>query len=231
MKAVILAAGMGTRLSSLLPKPLTKLVGEKTIMDFQVEKLSRLVGEHNIMAVVGHKKELIMERFPNLTYAYNQAFAHTNTSKSLLCGLEKLDDDVLWMNGDVYFEEDVVKKMLDSSFSSVLVDTSKCGDEEIKYNLDTAGNIIEISKQVKPGLGEAPGINVVKRHDLKSFTRELRAVGDKEYFEKALENLASLSQIILKPVCLEDLFCKEIDFAEDLDIVKKYINQAQGAMI
>ena len=62
MEAVILAAGMGTRLGSLVPKPLTSIQNEKTVLDLQVERLSDRNEIHNIFVVVGYKKK-IREQF------------------------------------------------------------------------------------------------------------------------------------------------------------------------
>jgi len=226
MKAVILAAGMGTRLGTLIPKPLTSIINEKTVLDFQIEKLSETVGMNNIFIVVGYKKELIMEKFPSLLYIYNHAYIKTNTSKSLLIALEKIDDDVIWLNGDVFFDKSVIDLLIKSSSSACLVDTSVCNDEEIKYNLDESGNIKELSKQVKNGLGEAVGINMVKREDLKIYIEELKKVNNNDYFEKALENLTLANKLQLKPVNINNFFCKEIDFEEDLKQVQEYINKS-----
>lgn len=228
MKAVILAAGMGTRLGTLIPKPLTSLQDEQTIMDFQVQRLADLVGINNIFAIVGYKKELIMEKFPELTFVYNHAYTQTNTAKSLLTALSKIDDDVLWMNGDVYFWPEVLQKLAASETSAVLVDTKKCGDEEIKYTLDANGCIGELSKQVQNGIGEAVGINLIKRQDLPVFREALEQVAAQDYFEKALENLTLSGKIVLKPVHLDELFCQEIDFPEDLESVKQHMVVAQG---
>ena len=68
MKAVILAAGIGSRLGKPHPKPLTELSTGETIMQRQVEALSEFVGEDNIIIVVGFKKDLIMEAFSNQMY-------------------------------------------------------------------------------------------------------------------------------------------------------------------
>ena len=87
MKVVILSAGMGTRLEANIPKSLTKITDSKTIMDFQVEKLMSKVSSRNIFVVVGFKKDMIMEKFPNLNYVFNNQFRTTNTSKSVLQAL------------------------------------------------------------------------------------------------------------------------------------------------
>ena len=218
-----MAAGMGTRLGTLIPKPLTPLINEKNILYFQIEKLKKYFSIHDIFIVVGYKKELIMESFPNLVFIYNHDYTQNNTGKSLLYALEKLDDDVLWVNGDVYFDSGVIDLMLKSNYSCCLVDTKKCGEEEIKYTLNKEGNIISLSKTIKNGIGEALGINLIKKRDLELFREELRKIGKNEYYEKALENLARENKIILKPINKGSYFCQEIDFPEDLERVKNYI--------
>jgi choline kinase len=222
VKIVILAAGMGTRLGTLIPKPLTSLKDEKTILDYQVQTLEKIVGIDNIVIIVGYKKELIMEKVPDATFVYNAAYAHNNTGKSLLTALRKIDEDAIWMNGDVFFEKEAIELIKDSQHSAVLVDTKKCSDEEIKYTLNKAGNIVELSKVVKNGKGEAVGINFVKREDLPAFRTALEAIEKQDYFEKALENLTLKKQLVLKPVYLGDVYCKEIDFPEDLEEVQGY---------
>lgn len=224
MKAVILAAGMGTSLGSLLPKPLTALKNEKTIMDYQVEKVGKFLGSENIMIVVGYKFYAIIEKFPQLAYVYNNKYTQTNTAKSLLMALEKFEDeDVLWMNGDVYFDYEILEELGKTNTSACAVDNKKCADEEIKYTVNENGNINELSKEVKRPVGEALGINIVRKNDLKKFKEELAKVEDKDYFEKALENLTTKGKINLKPVDVNGYFCQEIDFPEDLESVRDQI--------
>jgi len=222
MEAIILAAGMGTRLGSLIPKPLTSIQNEKTIMDLQIEKLSMKNEINNIFLVVGYKKEIIMEKFPDSLFVYNSAYARTNTAKSLLTALTKINDDVLWMNGDVYFDEEILNLILDSRESACLVNKSECNTEEIKYNLTPEGYIQYLSKLVEPSIGEALGINLIRKKDLEIFRSELEKVSDTDYFEKALENLTVAAKIKLKPIDVGSLFCREIDFEQDLLAVQKY---------
>jgi choline kinase len=222
MEAVILAAGMGTRLGSLIPKPLTSLMNEKTILDHQIEKLIKKPQINNIYLVIGYKKEIIMEKFPEFLFVYNNAYARTNTAKSLLKALTKINDDVLWMNGDVYFDEEILDLILESTDSACLVNKSECNTEEIKYNLTPEGYIKNISKTVESSQGEALGINLIRKKNLKLFRSELKKVADTDYFEKALENLTVEGKIKLKPIDVGSLFCREIDFEQDLLAVQKY---------
>jgi len=222
MEAVILAAGMGTRLGSLIPKPLTSLMDEKTILDYQIEKLIKKPQINNIYLVVGYKKEIIMEKFPDFLFVYNNAYARTNTAKSLLAALNKIDNDVIWMNGDVFFDEEILDLLLDSKNSACLVDQKKCGAEEIKYKLNGDGLIQQLSKSVQNAEGEALGINVIRKPDLKKFRTELIRVDESDYFEKALENLTMSKQLKLAPIEVGRHFCREIDFEEDLIAVQNY---------
>src|SRR6056297_2461183 len=100
MKAVLLAAGVGSRLGRPFPKSLVKLPGGERILGRQI-RILREKGIRQIFVAVGFKMDLIMEEFPNVYYRYNPFYYITNTSKSLLCILEDLDDDVIWLNGDV----------------------------------------------------------------------------------------------------------------------------------
>ena len=222
MEAVILAAGMGTRLGSLIPKPLTSIHNEQTILDLQVEKLLDRKEIHNIYMVVGYKKEIIMELFPEQLFVYNSAYARTNTAKSLLLALNKIEDDVIWLNGDVYFDAKVLDLMVPAAQSACLVNVSKCNSEEVKYDINDDGYIRHISKTVASPCGEALGINLIKKKDLALFRSELARVRDGEYFEKALENLTLKKKLELRPIDVGSHFCREVDFDEDLLAVQKY---------
>jgi choline kinase len=89
MKVVILMAGIGSRLGSKLPKCLTPLKTDYTILDHQLENLTAFAGE--IVVVVGFRKELIKRRYPGLYFVDNPRFEETNTSQSLLIALDQLD--------------------------------------------------------------------------------------------------------------------------------------------
>lgn len=224
MKAIILAAGQGIRLGTNFPKPLCKITKGKTILDFQVEKLSKKIGFDNILITVGYKKELIMRRIPDLIFVYNQKYQKTSTAKSLLLALKKINDDVICIDGDVYFDEKILDMLLKTKYSCCLVDTKKCGKEESKYNLKN-GFIWQMSKSNKNPLGEALGINIIRKKDLNVFRNELKSLSDNERVDKALENLTTRNKLKLMPVYVGNYYCQEIDFKSDLNHVRKYVSR------
>ena len=221
MKAIILAAGIGSRLSRPFPKSLSVLPYGETILGRQI-RLMRELGVKEIIVVVGFKMTLIMEQFPEVYYKYNPDYYITNTSKSLLKAVEDLDDDILWLNGDVVFEKPVMKNFLDeiSGESLVGVDRKNCGEEEVKYLRDEDGYLTEISKEVKNAEGEAVGINYIARKDLANYKEALRRCEDQDYFEKGLEFIIQEGAKI-RPVDISDHACIEVDFEEDWKFAEK----------
>lgn len=219
MKIIILAAGIGSRLGNPFPKPLTPLKNGQSIMERQIENLCSHFSEHDISVVVGFKKDLIMERFPDLTYVYNQFFDSTNTSKSLLKALKKYPgEDVLWLNGDVIFDPELLRALqpeIQAGNSFVAVNTSRVAEEEVKYTLKD-GFVDQLSKQVKEGLGEAVGINFVAAGDLPILIQNLENCRDNDYFEKGLETAIENEGLQIKAMDISQYRCMEVDFEEDL---------------
>jgi choline kinase len=227
-QVVILAAGMGTRLARPLPKPLTELRDGRSIMKQQLDNLDAAFGDdHRVMIVVGYKLEAIIERFPEATFVYNEFYDQTNTSKSLLKALRASGDGgVLWMNGDVVFDHQILvraTKLVDSEQSFVVVNTSKVAEEEVKYTLDDEGFVKELSKSVVGGLGEAVGINFVGAGDKATLISRLEQVGENDYFERAIELAIETDGLKFKAIDISDLFAVEVDFDEDLDRANEHV--------
>lgn len=220
MKAVILAAGVGSRIGNPRPKSLALLPNGDSILGNQIKALYKN-GIKEIIVIVGFKKEFIMEEFPNLLYHYNPFYHLTNTSKSLAGVFSSFEaDDVVWLNGDVVLEYGVVAKVVNSKGNIIGVNKEKCADEEIKYITNSSGFIKEISKQVKNAEGEAVGVNKISKNDFKIFLECLEKCADNDYFEKGIEY--SIEQgIDFQPVDISEYKCVEVDFAEDLEKVRQ----------
>ncbi|MGQ0464886.1 MAG: phosphocholine cytidylyltransferase family protein [Sporichthyaceae bacterium] len=220
VQAVVLAAGFGSRLGKPFPKPLTPLVSGRTIMGRQISSIRETFGaETSILVVVGFKLDLIMEAHPDVLFCYNERYDQTNTSKSLLRALRLSGPTgVLWFNGDVVFDPALLRHLepaiaADESF--VCVNHASVADEEIKYTVDDAGLIRELSKTVRGGLGEAIGINFVSASDKELFAKHLEACGDNDYFERGLET-AIEAGLRVRPLDISQFYAVEVDFEADL---------------
>jgi choline kinase len=221
INAVILAAGMGTRLGRPWPKPLTPLSDGRTIMQQQMDNLHTVFPQQlRIMTVVGFKLELILEAFPDVAYVYNEAYDQTNTNRSLLKALRLAPaGGVLWMNGDVVFDPAILRRCtqyMDSGQSFVCVNTAAVSEEEVKYTVDDQGFIQELSKQVTQPLGEAVGINYVSMADRDHLITGLAMCDESDYFERGIENATQHSSARFIPLDISDLYAVEVDFEDDL---------------
>ena len=228
MNVVILAAGIGSRLGKSYPKVLTQLKNNQTILERQISHINRHTNEIMPFIVVGFKASLIMENYPQLLYIYNPKFAHTNTSKSLLLALEniKMKEGILWMNGDVVFEDTLLEFILpyiEKDRSFVCVNDSVTADEEVKYTLKNGSYIDHISKEVKDGKGEAIGINYISSKDKAIFSEYLGKCQPNDYFEKAIEQASQDNKIDFLALDISQFVCMEIDFQEDLNSINEQL--------
>lgn len=220
INAVILAAGMGTRLGRPWPKPLTPLSDGRTIMQQQMENLHQVFDSVRIMTVVGFKLELILEAFPDVAYVYNEAYDQTNTNRSLLKALRlSAPGGVLWMNGDVVFDPAVlrmIQPLIDEDRSFICVNTAAVGEEEVKYTVDETGHVALLSKKVSDALGEAVGINYVSSKDKDLLIARLSDCDDSDYFERGIEIAIERDGMKVFPIDISQYFAVEVDFEEDL---------------
>ncbi len=228
VQAVILAAGMGTRLGRPFPKPLTPLSDGRTIMQQQMDNLNHVFGDDlRITTVVGFKLDLILEAFPDVTYIYNEAYDQTNTNRSLLKALRlSAAGGVLWMNGDVVFDPAVlsaVQPLIDEDRSFICVNTAAVGEEEVKYTVDDAGNVAELSKQVIDARGEAVGINYVSSSDKTALISRLAECTETDYFERGIELSIDKDGMQVTPVDIGEYFAVEVDFEEDLTRANEHL--------
>lgn len=221
IQAVILAAGMGTRLGRPCPKPLTALSDGRTIMQQQMDNLCAVFDDLRITTVIGFKLELIIEAFPDVSYVYNENYDRTNTNRSLLKALRlSAKGGVLWLNGDVVFDPQLLERirpLMDADQSFVCVNTAAVGDEEVKYTVDTRGYVSRLSKTVTDALGESVGINFVSAAEKASLIVRLAECEDSDYFERGVELMIEKDGARVVPYDIRDLFAIEVDFEEDLD--------------
>jgi choline kinase len=123
-RAIILAAGMGTRLAkytSQLPKGMLQFNG-KTLIERQINTL-RESGITDISIVTGYQSSAI--HYPGITYFHNERFSTTNMLESLMCAKEKFDNDSIVSYADIIYTPPLVKAISNSPTDiAVAVDES-----------------------------------------------------------------------------------------------------------
>lgn len=113
MKAIILAAGRGSRMKSLTeerPKCLVEVRG-KALLDWQLEAL-RVAGITEIAIVTGYKREQLSNR--GLVEFHNPRWAETNMVSSLACAQDWLQaESCIVSYSDIFYSPVAVKSLID----------------------------------------------------------------------------------------------------------------------
>jgi len=112
MKAIILAAGKGSRLNKYtryLPKGMLNLKG-KSLLAWQVEKY-RQAGIEDIAIVTGYMHDKI--KLPGMKYFHNPEYNITNMIESLMCAVDANNtDDLLISYSDIVFSEETLQNLI-----------------------------------------------------------------------------------------------------------------------
>ena len=145
MKAVILAAGYGGRMSPLtkeIHKTLLKVNGEH-IMDLIIKSLIDN-SIKDIVIVTGYKEEQLKNHLINnfndipFKFIHNEKYATTNNIFSLALAFEqiKFDKDVIMIESDLIYSSDVIEKAINSKFKNLALISP--------YKIGMDGTVVEV---------------------------------------------------------------------------------------
>ena len=224
MKAIILAAGKGTRLNGVELKPKCLFeVGGRTLLDLQISALleSQL---KDIVIVAGFEAERIRRHCPQIPFVINPRFAETSSLYSLWLARDHLHDGFIVLNCDVLFHPRLLTKLISSPFpDALLVDiTDKkakpLGDEEMKVKVAN-GLVVDIRKDLDPSEADGENVGMVKfgSSGAKQLVKQMDALisqgFEREWAPRAFREFAS--RFPLHAISTGDLPWIEIDFPED----------------
>lgn len=226
MKAVILAAGRGTRLSEVtkdIPKCLIR-IGEKTILEKQIEILSRNSVE-DIYVVIGYMADEIKKKIKEkkVTLIMNKEYATTDNLYSLYLARKKVKGhEFILLNGDTIFDEEIIKKIVNEKEKDIAPIDSKYYDlEELKIK-EKNGRVVKIlPKKTSKKESDGSTIGIFKfssRGSVLLFDEIQECVKQKtkdKWFEHALDKI--LNKINMLSLDIHGLKWVEIDNLEDLE--------------
>ena len=155
MRALILAAGIGSRLHPLtnnLPKCLVN-AGEKPLIQHQIDALHSC-GVEDIVLVIGYQAPQVREHLGTcVRYVENDQFRTTNSLYSLYLAREELDTDLFLFNCDILFHDSVLRRMLDSPFANVVAVDSRTELTANEMNVTTDAKTMHHQDQQITGSG------------------------------------------------------------------------------
>jgi len=144
IKAIIIAAGMSSRLMDLTddkPKCMLEING-KTILQRQIEAFHQC-GITDITVIRGYKKEKI--NYTGVKYVYNQNYRRNNILESLMYAESDMTTEFICSYSDILYDKSVVEKLLKSKADfSVIVDTDwiKNYKDRFQHPIEEAENVI-----------------------------------------------------------------------------------------
>jgi choline kinase len=248
MKAIILAAGTGGRLGDVgkqIPKCLIKL-GKKTIIEYQIEALQSN-NINDVSVVTGYYADKVKDLLKNtgIKFYLNKDYEKTGMLESLFCAKEELNDDIVVLYGDVIFNADLIKRLLeDKNDFCLIVDREK----EITHGAESAVEEYHGEKIRKGSTNVNIVEGVVKKISKTLLPEEISAeyIGIAKFSKKAVQTIyqrvkeiidsgevkkyPSLSYLFrwlidngndIHAVYTDGLLYEEIDYEEDLEKAKR----------
>lgn len=223
MKAIILAAGTGSRLrpyTQNLPKCLIKIKG-RAILERQISLL-RTCGVKDILVVCGFhagKVKLFCKQFKGVEVIFNPFYASSNSVVSVWLSMVKWNSGLFFINSDILLDSFLLKKVMrDNAQISVLV---KKGEKD-GYRVRLKGqNVKEMGMGIseKFTFGAYAGITKINKSVLKPFASALDDWLESGHFDDWYEGVVSemaRKGFRVKPILTDSYFWHEIDTPQDL---------------
>lgn len=254
MIAIILAAGMGTRLMPLtkeIPKALLE-INETTLLERMIRNcIDAYISK--FIVVVGYNRDKVIGLCPVLAKKYgveiktvvNEKYDVTNTSVSTYIAtkmIEENPEDFILVNGDNVVDPEIISRIAKSPHTGMIIDNFKQLNEESfkiiiedeTFNDDrsiSTGKIKAIGKEldISSSSGEFIGVSKVIAEDISDFNEilsELIGENPQNYYDFAYKDLSEITTIDY--VMTDALKWTEIDDHTDWENAQKLVNELEN---
>ncbi len=231
MKAVILAAGVGSRLAPLTndkPKALVPVAG-RSLLFRQLDWLEQAgVSSQDVIVVGGYLIEQLRSQIAaggfRCTTILNEKFDTWGNYYSVLAAEQYLrGHDFLQLDGDTVLDGKILPKLIAAPGDALLaVDTSANLDHEAMKVELRDGHMIAVDKKLDPArcAGEYIGVTKISARASNAYLDELASLTTAglthEYYEHAYHRLCQRGALQFDIVDVSDCTVMEIDDLADL---------------
>lgn len=237
MRAILLAAGKGTRISRMIePIPKCTLpIKDEPLIRHTVKML--MEKGMDITVCVGYKKEKIFEALEGLDidFVYNPFFDITNSIASLWFARDRLKEELLIMNADVFFSAEILELVLKFDNDNVLaIDKSRIEIGDYFFATSDNGCLKKYGKALplKERSGEYVGIAKLSKRFVPEFVKRLEKMIDTQQYSKWWENViysfTDNNEKLIHTVDVEGNFWAEIDYFDDYERILNYLKNQDG---
>lgn len=224
MKAIIMAAGKGSRISNqigAIPKSMLEING-RPIIRVITEMLISL-GLETIVCV-GYQAEMIKAALSGLSvrFYYNPLYDITNNIVSLWFAREEINDDVILLSADLVFQQEIVEMLIEQKHPlTMAVDKSRILDGDFFLKLSDEGHVLGYDPQmpVEQRSCEYMGLSKINRNASERFLNRLDEMINTQkhqlYFENIFMSFNNDKELWVDTVDVSGLEWREIDFYDD----------------
>jgi choline kinase len=239
VKAVILAAGQGSRLLPLTadrPKCLIDFAG-RTLLDWQLDMLAAN-GVADVCLVTGFRDDQVAAalasrggRGPRVETRFNPFYKVADNLGSLWIARDALVGDCLILNGDTLVSRPLVRRVIDAGLPGIAVTV----DEKDGYDADDMkvvraddGRLLQIGKRLgnAPVNAESIGFIALRGAGAGQLVDEVERMmrtpeGTTHWYLRAINNIAQ--HIRVETVSIHGEQWGEVDFPEDVEVARKLV--------
>lgn len=231
MKALITAAGLGTRMGNVTTNMNKCLlpVGGKSLLRSLVDTFKEQ-GVFDIFVITGHCAELVQKELNGeVTFIHNPNYATTSILGSIVLAEKYLKGyDFMFSTGDSLLHPQLIQKMIHSDKKENIllgVDIKKCDEEDMKVIIKD-NIVVDMSKKIplSEATGEYTGLTYFPVAASPAFFDLIAASleqGSKNQYIAQMLLLLQQQGSALIPMYTEGLPRIEIDYPEDLETARK----------
>ncbi|MDR0790916.1 MAG: NTP transferase domain-containing protein [Methanomassiliicoccaceae archaeon] len=235
MRAILMAAGTGNRISKDVTKPKSTLeVLDTTIIAHTVDMLIR--NGIDVSVVVGYRKEEICANLSGraVRFFFNPFYRVSNSSASLWFARELMDgeEDILLINADIFWEQPMLDIIMsDDSDAMMFGDASRADNGDFFFNT-VDGKITAYGKELKREERNADSVGIAKvgKGFARKFRKWLESHVENEKYGALWENIfcerSKETDVHVRDV--DGHFWAEVDRIEDYERIKNYLSNKSG---
>ncbi len=234
MRAILLAAGVGSRISRAIDKPKSMLeVDGKPIIVRTVEILKR--HGFDITVVVGFKGDEIREALSDMDVVIitNPFYRVTNSLGSFWFARDYLcEEDTFIMNADVYLDEDIVTRVIGSPWEiTVATDDSRAIIGDFCYRVED-GIVTMYGKELteEQRTTESVGLAFVKASFMPTFKERMEDMVLQERYDTWWDIVlyTYMGESPIHAMDVDGLFWGEVDYIDDYVRIQDHVASKGG---
>lgn len=235
MKALLLAAGRGTRISKHIddvPK-CTLPVGDVPLIRRTAQQMLELGIEP--VVCLGYRPDVVEKSLEGLPvkFYYNPFYDVTNSIASLWFARKELDEDLIVMNADVFLSTDLLLAALnDPREILMLSDASRTEEGDYFFTLGGSAEVVRYGKDLPPADRSAEYVGMARLAASFVPTFETRmnelihAQKHNCWWEEILYSFVDTGEVPISTMDVDGYFWSEIDYLDDYERILRHVELA-----